>query len=56
MEELSESEIPGTIIIQRTSTNATNPITLEYKKSEEFNDLVTNNNEEVLKYFTLNDK
>ncbi|MBQ2916901.1 MAG: CHAP domain-containing protein [Clostridia bacterium] len=56
MSELGENEVPGIILVQRTNTRDTNPVTLEYKKLEEFNTLVSNNDINVKNYFTINEK
>lgn len=56
MSELSENEIPGIILVQRTNTKETAPTPLEYKKLEDFNSLVTNNDINVKNYFTINEK
>lgn len=56
MNELGENEVPGIILVQRTNTRETTPVTLEYKKLEEFNTLVSNNDINVKNYFTINEK
>lgn len=56
MNQLSENEIPGIILVQRTNTKETAPTPLEYKKLEDFNSLVTNNDINVKNYFTINEK
>ena len=59
IEDLAENEIPGTILVQRTNTNSTTPITLEYKAYNDFMDLKDGKNgankEDVLKYFTIDE-
>lgn len=54
--ELGENEVPGIILVQRTNTRETTPVTLEYKKLEDFNTLVSNNEINVKNYFTINEK
>lgn len=56
LNNLKENEVPGIILVQRTNTNSNNPTTLEYKKKDEFDQLVTNNNKDVINYFTINEK
>lgn len=61
LENLKENEIPGTILIQRTNTNIDDngkkdKITvLEYINKTKFDEMVTNNSMDALKYFTLTD-
>lgn len=55
IENLSENEIPGVILVQRTNTNTNTPITLEYKIKSEFDALVTSNNKDAINYFTITD-
>lgn len=54
--ELGENEVPGIILVQRTNTRESTPVTLEYKKLEDFNALVSNNDINVKNYFTINEK
>ena len=55
IQELAENEVPGTILVQRTNTNGTTKVTLEYKTKEEFYNLVGENNKEAINYFTIGD-
>lgn len=56
MSELGENEVPGIILVQRTNTSEATPITLEYKKLEDFNNLISNNDVSAKNYFTINEK
>ena len=56
IEDLSENEVPGVILVQRTNTNSTTPITLEYKVLSDFEDLVGNNDPNAMNYFTLDEE
>lgn len=56
VEDLEDNEVPGVILVQRTNTSDDNPVPLEYKIEEEFNDLVESKNIEAINYFTINDK
>ena len=47
------TEISGVILVQRTNTETDIPVTLEYKKQEDFNSLVSNNNIDAKNYFTV---
>lgn len=56
LDELGEKEVPGIILVQRTNTKENTSMNLEYKKLEEFNTLVNNNDISVINYFTINEK
>lgn len=53
IENLKESEVPGVILVQRTNTNSSTPVILEYKKESDFNALVSSNNRDAINYFTV---
>lgn len=53
---LDENEVPGVILVQRTNTSSTSPITLEYIEKSKFEELVDNKDENVINYFTINEK
>lgn len=58
LKDLKETEVPGTILVQRTNTNSTAPVILEYKKKEDFDLLINDpvNNKNAINYFTINEK
>ncbi len=55
-EDLAENDVPGVILVQRTNTNGNTPTVLEYKKKEDFENLIAEKKKEVLNYFTISDE
>ena len=56
LKDLKDNEVPGTVLVQRTNTNTSkDPIILEYKKPEDFNKLVDNNDINSINYFTVSE-
>ena len=59
IDDLEENEVPGVILVQRTNTNSSTPITLEYKPKDGengFDKLVESNDKNAINYFTINDE
>ena len=56
IKDLSDDEVPGTILIQRTNTNGSTPIILEYKEQSVFENLLAQENGDIINYFTINEK
>lgn len=56
LSDLKDNEVPGVILVQRTNTNSESPITLEYIEKSKFEELVDKKDEDVIKYFTVNEK
>jgi len=62
--DLSDNEVPGTILVQRTNTKSSTegkpPVTLEYKQYNDFMDIKDGKNgnepKDALNYFTINEK
>lgn len=58
IDELEENQIPGTILLQRTNTREGSSTTLEYVNEEQFNDMLSDDDLDVMdlmKYFTINE-
>lgn len=53
LEDLKENEVPGVILVQRTNTSEEAPKYLEYIDLNQFNSMVSNKNQDVLNYFTI---
>lgn len=56
-EDLSDNEVPGTILVQRTNTNGSTPVILEYKEKGVFEEALAQDNPsgDILNYFTINE-
>lgn len=55
LEDLKENEIPGVILVQRTNTKSDTPVTLEYIDLNSFNEMASQNDMNVLNYFTIDE-